>query len=121
MIHVFYDGKCGLCSREINYYKRLRADRPIAWHDIAADPAHLNGTGLSQADALMFLRVKDETGNIRTGVDAFILLWQQFAGWNVVARFAGLPGVHVLAGKLYAFFARHRFSRHPHCRASLAG
>jgi predicted DCC family thiol-disulfide oxidoreductase YuxK len=23
MITVFYDGKCGLCRREIEYYKRI--------------------------------------------------------------------------------------------------
>ena len=23
---VFYDGKCGLCSKEINYYKKISPD-----------------------------------------------------------------------------------------------
>ena len=38
---VFYDGKCGLCSKEINYYKRIAPKNIFEWHDIASNPEKL--------------------------------------------------------------------------------
>lgn len=119
MIAVYYDGKCGLCSREIGYFKTRPPKRPIVWHDIANDPSSLADTGLSQAEALLYMRVRDETGALRTGVDAFIVLWGQFSGWSMLARLVSVPGIYPLADRLYRMFAQRRFNRHPHCRASL--
>ncbi|WP_422020541.1 thiol-disulfide oxidoreductase DCC family protein [Roseibium sp.] len=119
MISVYYDGKCGLCSKEINFFKRRTPKHPILWHDIANDPAQLEGTGVSQAEALMFMHVRDAEGVMRTEVDAFIALWRQFSGWSFLSRFVSLPGIYQLAGVLYRVFAKVRFNRYPHCQASL--
>ena len=40
-IKVFYDGKCGLCSKEINYYKKISPDNLFEWYDIATNPKAL--------------------------------------------------------------------------------
>jgi predicted DCC family thiol-disulfide oxidoreductase YuxK len=119
VISVYYDGKCGLCSKEINFFKRRTPKHPILWHDIANDPAQLEGTGVSQAEALMFMHVRDAEGVMRTEVDAFIALWRQFSGWSLLSRFVSLPGIYQLAGVLYRMFAKVRFNRYPHCQASL--
>ncbi len=29
MITIFYDDRCGMCSREINYYKKIAPKRGI--------------------------------------------------------------------------------------------
>ena len=34
MITVFYDGKYGLCAREIGYYRRIAPDGVFAWQDV---------------------------------------------------------------------------------------
>jgi len=119
LISVYYDGKCGLCSREIGYFKKRVPKHPIVWHDIANEPSSLSDTGLSQAEALLYMRVRDAQGELQSGVDAFVVLWGQFSGWSLLARFVSLPGIYGLARRLYRFFARRRFDRHPHCRASL--
>ncbi|MEP3045444.1 MAG: DUF393 domain-containing protein [Roseibium sp.] len=119
MISVFYDGKCGLCSREIAFFKKRTPKTPIMWFDIARHPEQLEGTGLSQSDALMFMRVRDANGRMHSEVDAFIAMWGQFSGWSLIARLLSLPGVHTLAGRLYRKFAQYRFSKYPHCQASL--
>ncbi|WP_417687422.1 thiol-disulfide oxidoreductase DCC family protein [Roseibium sp.] len=116
MISVFYDGKCGMCSREINYFRKRHPREPIMWHDIARHPESLDGTGISQADALMFMRVKDQSGEMKSGVDAFIVLWAQFTGWRVLAFLLARQPIKALAGKLYAVFAARRFAAYPHCR-----
>jgi len=119
VISVYYDGKCGLCSKEINFFKQRAPKHPILWHDIANEPAQLDGTGVSQAEALMFMHVRDANGGMRTEVDAFIVLWRQFAGWAVLSRIVSLPGIYPLAGLLYRKFAKARFDRYPHCLASV--
>ena len=50
MITIFYDGKCGLCSREINYYKKIAQVDKFQWLDIATNPAPLKPLKISQAD-----------------------------------------------------------------------
>ena len=34
LITVFYDGKCGLCSKEINHYKKIAPQGIFNWQDI---------------------------------------------------------------------------------------
>lgn len=119
MITVFYDGLCGLCSREIAYYRRLSPRAPIAWHDIARDPAPLEARGISQADGLYFLHAEDASGQMHIGLDAFVLIWRQLAGWRLLAAFVRLPGMHGTADRLYRWFAAYRFKRLGHCQAAL--
>ncbi|MET1415717.1 DUF393 domain-containing protein [Roseibium sp. HPY-6] len=119
LIEVYYDGKCGLCSREIGYYKRLTPRTSIAWNDIATHPQLLQGTGISQSEALLYLRVRNEDGTIETGLDAFLVIWRQFRGWRLLARLAALPGIYQGISFAYRRFADHRFKRHTHCQASL--
>ena len=119
LIEVYYDGKCGLCSREIGYYKRLTPRTSIVWNDIATHPELLQGTGMSQSEALLYLRVRDEEGTIQTGLDAFLVIWRQFRGWRLLGAFAALPGVYRGVSFAYRKFADRRFKRHAHCQASL--
>jgi len=35
MIEVFFDGKCGHCSKEIAYYQNIAPSGIFAWMDIA--------------------------------------------------------------------------------------
>ena len=39
MITVFYDGKCGLCSKEINHYIKIAPEGIFNWQDITKDNA----------------------------------------------------------------------------------
>ena len=55
MIEVFFDGKCGLCSKEIAYYQRIAPSGIFVWLDIATDASPLAAHQISQADALRYL------------------------------------------------------------------
>ena len=41
MITVYYDGKCNICRREINYYKKISSKNIFNWCDIANNPEKL--------------------------------------------------------------------------------
>ena len=49
LVTVFYDGKCGLCSKEINHYRKIAPENVFDWQDITENQAKLNKQGnLSQ-------------------------------------------------------------------------
>ena len=118
-ITVLYDGKCGLCSKEIQYYKKIASQTDFIWADIANTPSHLDGLDISLTEGLKILHTIDVHGNQHKGVDAFILIWSQLDYWRWLARFTSLPGIRQLANGLYHLIATWRFKRLAHCQMSL--
>ena len=116
MITVFYDGKCGLCAREISYYRRIAPDGIFAWLDVSESAEVLEREGVSLVQALQLLHVKDDAGRLHVGVDAFIVIWQSLRRWRLLALVVALPIVRPLASWVYRAFATWRFSRLQHCQ-----
>jgi len=116
MITVFYDGKCGLCSKEINYYRKIADDGVFDWQDVTQSTALLNQHGISLSDGLKLLHATDHDGNLHVGVDAFILMWKQMSRWKILAAMVSLPIIKQIVGLAYKGFANWRFSRLEHCQ-----
>ncbi len=116
MLTVYYDGKCGLCRREIEYYKRVAPVDRFVWLDIATDPASLADLNISQSDALRRLHARDSSGAIFVGVNAFIAIWQGLNYWRYLAMIVNIPLLQPLAAFAYDRFADYRFSRLTHCQ-----
>lgn len=116
MIRVFYDGKCGLCRREIEHYKRIAPDGLFEWVDITVDASSLEGLGVTYADGLKLLHAQDPQGKLHVGVDAFILIWQQIPRWRLLASIVGARFVRPIANIAYRAFAAWRFNRLTHCQ-----
>ena len=53
----------------------------------------------------MHVRVGEE---IRTGIDAFLALWQVVPGYRWLNAFISLPGIYWLSSVAYSCFARLR-------------
>jgi len=115
MISVFFDGKCNLCSKEINYYRRLAPKNTFNWVDITKTPGELDRFEIKLSDGLRLMHVADSRGNIFTGVDAFIIMWKQIKYWKFLGLFVSLPIVKQIANLLYQYFADWRFNRYEHC------
>ena len=116
MITVFYDGKCGLCSKEINYYRKIAPDGVFDWQDATESIDKLNEQGISLAEALKLLHARDSNGKMHVGVDAFILIWRQLKRWNLLAALVSLPLIKQTAKFFYTVFAHWRFKRLAHCQ-----
>ena len=116
LIKVFYDGKCGLCSKEINYYKRTAPKNIFEWHDIASNPNKLNDIRISQYDALMYLHATDQKSNLKIGVDAFILIWDKLKYWKILSILVRTPIIYSIAKITYKLFANYRFKKLAHCQ-----
>ena len=117
MIKVYFDGKCALCSKEINYYQRIVPEGVFEWLDIATDPSLLEGLGISHREALKRLHVQDSAGTIKTGINAFQVIWEQLPNWRILGRITGVPGIYHFLEYLYVLFADYRFERLDHCKA----
>jgi predicted DCC family thiol-disulfide oxidoreductase YuxK len=119
MITVFYDGKCGLCSKEINLYKKIAPAGIFIWQDITESMEGLKAHGVNLSDGLRRLHAKDDQSALHIGVDAFILIWKQLKYWRILGLFVSLPLIRHLANFAYNIFADWRFKKLEHCQVSL--
>lgn len=116
MITVFYDGKCSLCAKEINHYRKIAPVGIFNWQDITTSADERKKAGISLSEGLKLLHAKDEEGLMHVGVDAFILIWRQLKRWRFLAFFVGLPIIRQVATIFYHSFANWRFKRLAHCQ-----
>jgi predicted DCC family thiol-disulfide oxidoreductase YuxK len=116
MITVFYDGKCNLCLREIDYYRSIAPINRFIWVDITTPSDLFKSLNISLIDGLSKLHALDDIGAIHTGVDAFTLMWKEFKYWNALAGIISLPGIYQLSKIAYFYFAKWRFKRLKHCQ-----
>ena len=111
MITVFYDGKCGLCRREIEHYKRIAPAGIFEWVDITVAPDAFTALGYTVASGLKALHVRDGTGIMHIGVDGFIIIWRALPRWRLLAMLVSLPIIRPLVRRVYAAFAAWRFKK----------
>lgn len=83
---VFYDGGCPICRREIDHYRKLDHEQRVNWCDIDADPAAVEGSGVSFEDAMARLHVLDRQGRLHSGAVAFTVIWDELPGWRWLAK-----------------------------------
>jgi predicted DCC family thiol-disulfide oxidoreductase YuxK len=115
MIKVFYDDKCNLCSREIEYYKKISKPSVINWCKLSQNKAELEKYAITYIQSLKMLHAVDSNGKLHIGIDAFIAIWQQLEGWKWIAKFISIPGFYQVSKNLYRRFANWRFNRLTHC------
>ncbi len=115
---VYYDGICKLCLKEINYYKKIAPPLTFIWIDIARNGQALLDDGITQEQALRYLHIKDASGKLHVGVDAFQLLWSNLPRWRLLSLLLEISPVRYVARIAYRLFADRRFKRLTHCQLS---
>ncbi|MTI08992.1 thiol-disulfide oxidoreductase DCC family protein [Curvivirga aplysinae] len=110
MIIVFYDGACGLCSKEIKYYQRIAPHGIFQWFNIADSLEELKDFKISEVNALKQLHVVDEDGILHIGLDAFIVIWSNLRYWKIAAFLVSLWPIRPTLSILYNKFATWRFA-----------
>ena len=116
MITVYFDGVCGMCSKEINHYKKISQTGVFDWIDVAANPNAMIKYNIPQAEALLFLHAVDTNGEIHIGSEAFALIWKHLPNWNILGRIISFPVIKPLSKKIYIWFAKRRFNGYSHCQ-----
>ena len=116
MLSVFYDDRCKICSKEINFYKKIAPKNSLNWLGISSSKLDLKLANIKLVDALLYLHVKDSEGNFYIGVDAFIVIWKKLPYFKYLNFFISLPIIYPLAKYLYKKFAKYRFNKLKHCQ-----
>ena len=116
MIKVYFDGICGHCSKEINYYKTIAPRSVFQWIDVAADSSAMNNYKITQAEALRYLHVIDDDNRIHVGSDAFAVIWKRLPKWKILGHIISLPIIRNLTKIVYTQFANYRFKKNKHCQ-----
>ena len=115
-IKVYFDGNCSLCSKEINYYKKIDKKNIFDFVNIYNDDTDLNKFGITKPEALMELHTLDKDGKIHKGVDSFILIWKNLSLlWRVLGIIVSFFPVYITAKFIYKKFAIQRFKKLGYC------
>ena len=115
-IKILYDGNCGLCSKEINYYKKIDKKNVFEWINVYTDEFYLKKLAILKTEALMELHAIDKEGNVHKGVDSFILIWKNLSFlWSILGILVSFYPIYVIAKFAYKKFAIKRFNKLGYC------
>ncbi|HEY3451369.1 MAG TPA: DUF393 domain-containing protein [Myxococcales bacterium] len=103
---VFFDGACVVCSAEMEGYRRRDRAGRLALVDIAVPDFDARAFGLDRAAVQRAMHVRLPSGEVRTGVDAFVEVWKRLPGFQGLARVAQSPVLRPFLGVGYWIFAR---------------
>jgi predicted DCC family thiol-disulfide oxidoreductase YuxK len=110
LLSVFFDGRCIVCSHEIDLYRKRDIDGRIAFIDIMDprfDPA---SAGLDPVAIHDQMHAKKASGEVVTGVDAFIAIWDVLPGgvFRALSRIARIRALRPALDLGYIAFAKAR-------------
>lgn len=110
LLTVFYDGRCGMCRNEMAEIARLDRHQELLLVDCSApefDAREALAEGVSRADLMAALHVRDVLGDWHRGPDAVGLLYAT-VGAPLLARLWTHPLLRPLMRRLYPWVARRR-------------
>ncbi len=106
---VFYDGGCGLCSKEIGHYQRCDHNQAIDWIDIQKGSNWLQQLGICHTDALRELHVLRWDGVVVKGAAAFASIWARLPRYSILGKFLYRFHMLPLVDWFYRRFANWHF------------
>lgn len=100
-IHVNQD--CPVCRTSLAHFERaaVRTGCEVVFRRVDANAVSLVRYGVTEADLRRRLFVRSRDGELRSGVDAFILIWRCLPGYRWLAAVIALPGVYHGAAMIY--------------------
>lgn len=108
---VFYDGSCPLCRKEINHYRRIDVKQKIEWLDITQSSDRLLAYDIQYEAAMERLHSINASGEKVTGVESFLLIWEQLDYYHYLAKAIRILMLEKPLNFAYQRFAKWRFKR----------
>ncbi|MCD8513888.1 MAG: DUF393 domain-containing protein [Nitrincola sp.] len=109
--HLFYDGSCSLCRKEINHlHKRL--SRHFILVDIS-QPEFKGWQGVDRASMMEKIHLWNGV-EFLVGLDASLYYWEK-VGWKLPAKLLRLPIIHSIAVSAYNLWAAWRLKKQSSC------
>ena len=101
---VFFDGKCPLCTREINFYRGQRGAEDINWVDVTKASLDNLPSGLTRKDALARFHVLTTGGELVSGGNAFSSLWLSLPAFQWAGKLFKISFLALLLERAYKIF-----------------
>lgn len=102
-IEVLFNSACPICRAGIEYQKSHSIGLDMRWTDVHMDSQAVGNLELNRVRK--YLHVRDQSGQLHIGLDAFILIWLQSPKHRFLARLFGVPLLKWGGGQFYIFFA----------------
>ena len=105
---LFFDGKCGMCTRSRNLLLKLNRTG-----DLLTEPLQTPGTaerlGISDASLMDAVRWLDASGDVYAGAEAANAAVSAALGTRVPLLIYRIPGIRSLEDAVYRWVADHRY------------
>jgi predicted DCC family thiol-disulfide oxidoreductase YuxK len=108
---IYFDGGCPVCARGAAHWQGRDWARRTAWVDLMEQPDALAAEGVGFGAAMETLHVRDRSGRLVVGGDAFLLLWDQLPAWRVLSRLIRACGLERAFDRAYRWHSRGRFAK----------
>jgi predicted DCC family thiol-disulfide oxidoreductase YuxK len=108
---VYFDSGCPVCAAGAAHWRARDWARRTEWVDLMEHPDALAAEGVSFAAAMENLHVRDRSGGLVVGGDAFLLLWDQLPGWRWLSRLVRAARLERLFDRAYRWHSRGRFEK----------
>jgi predicted DCC family thiol-disulfide oxidoreductase YuxK len=106
---ILYDGNCGLCRASVARLRRFDHGRRIELLDLHEPSVSARFPQVNREEALRLMQAVDPAGKVYAGVDAWARAGLVLPGWKLIAWPLLVPGIHFVAGRIYAWVARNRY------------
>ncbi len=107
-IKVFYDGKCNICKKEINFYSKIDKNKNFDWVNIHKNTKEIKNIGLTKKELLSVLHIQTQNGSIMKGVDAFGHMWSRFRYLKFLSIAIKFKPINMFANFLYNLWLKNR-------------
>jgi len=107
-LELFYDGDCPLCRREIQFVRRLDAQKgKILFTDISSADFRPENVGISFSTLMEKIHARLPDGTIIEGVEVFRRLYSA-VGFRWLVSVTRLPVIRTILDIGYIWFAANR-------------
>ena len=106
-VEVFFDGDCPLCTKEIDFVRRLDTKSRVRFTDIAAPGFDAASIGRTQDDLMARIQGRAADGSFIEGVEVFRQMYAA-VGLSPIVALTRLPGITQLLDVGYRWFAKNR-------------
>jgi predicted DCC family thiol-disulfide oxidoreductase YuxK len=110
---VLYDGSCGLCRASVARVRRMDPRGRIELLDLHDPTAARRFPQVDREEALRWMQAVDRRGRVFSGADAWARIGLVLPGWKLLAWLLLVPGIHLVAQRVYAWIARNRYRWSP--------
>jgi predicted DCC family thiol-disulfide oxidoreductase YuxK len=105
---LFFDGKCGMCTRSRNLLLKLNRTGDLLTEPLQT-PDTAERLGITDASLMDAVRWLDATGDVYAGAEAANAAVSAALGTRVPLLIYRMPGIRSLEDAVYRWVADHRY------------